>query len=87
MRVKLYSLFDASVGIYSQPFAAQTVGQAYRMIHELALSGDHAIGRYANEFSLYDLGWFDQVEGILETHIPVLVARAKDVLQTFEVQK
>ncbi|WNK14509.1 MAG: nonstructural protein [Microvirus sp.] len=87
MRVKLYSLFDASVGTYSQPFAAQTVGQAYRMIYELALGGDHAIGRYSNEFSLYDLGWFDQVDGVLETHIPVLVAKAKDILQTYEDRK
>lgn len=71
MKLKIYSVYDSKAGSYLQPFYAPTRGVALRMFENAALSDDHDFGRFSADFTLFELGEFDQNEGkfeLLEAH-------------------
>lgn len=65
MITKAFSLYDSKADIYMPPFFCGTVGQAIRSVVEAAADGRTTLGRYPQDFSLMELGSFDDVTGSL----------------------
>lgn len=59
MEVKVFTIFDEKAGAYLQPFFSDTVGLAVRTITELVNDPQHNFCKYASDFTLFQLGSFD----------------------------
>jgi hypothetical protein len=63
MLLNAYSFFDAKSGCYSPPFFFPHRGQALRAAIDLGGDLSTTIGRYPQDFTLYELGVFDDQSG------------------------
>lgn len=59
MRLNIYSVFDAAVGVYKRPFFAQADGEAIRAFGDIAADTDHEIGKHPEDYSLFRIGTWD----------------------------
>lgn len=65
MIYRAFSLFDLKADLYMPPFYAGQLGQAVRSVIEAAADTRTTLGRYPQDFSLMELGEFDDVTGQL----------------------
>lgn len=62
-----FSLLDTKTGHYSTPFFFNHRGHAIRAATELAASSDTTVGRHPSDFTLCEVGTFDDQTGQLRT--------------------
>lgn len=62
---KVYSVFDKKTGSWDNPFTARTHGEAERMFSGALKDNQTLIGQYPEDFSLWHVGTFDPVSGIV----------------------
>lgn len=63
MFLKMYTVYDDAAGAYLQPFFFSTNAQAIRGFTELANDPNHAFCKYAGQYTLFELGEFNQQDG------------------------
>lgn len=66
MKVKVCSVFDSKVGAFQQPFFARTAGEAVRMFEDAVKKPDSGFFAHPGDYSLFDLGSFDDSTGKFE---------------------
>lgn len=77
MIYKIYSCYDTKTASYMRPFFTQARGQAIRDFTEVANDPQSAICKYAGDFSLFELGEFDDSSAAWNLHNqPQLVCAA-----------
>jgi len=77
MEMKIYSVYDSKTEAFLQPFFMQAKGQAIRAFSELANDEKHQFGKYPEDFTLFEIGLFDDQKGSIVTHsTPVSVGLA-----------
>lgn len=59
MIYKVYSIYDSKTEGYLQPFYQQTKGQAVRGFTEVVNDKSSQIGKYPEDYTLFELGDFD----------------------------
>lgn len=59
MNTKMFSIYDTAIQAYMRPFFAQSAGQAVRMFEDLVMDPQHEINRHAEDYTLWQLGEFD----------------------------
>lgn len=73
MRFVMFSMFDAKSAVFLQPFVARSENDARR---QLALAFEDPnfrntpAGRFIEEFHLYELGSFDDENGVITASHP-----------------
>lgn len=77
---KVYSVRDAKVEAFLQPFFSPTMGAAIRSLSEAVNDPKHEFSRHAADYSLYALGEFDDSTGYLTPIDPVLVVPCKELI-------
>jgi len=55
----IFSVYDSKAGAYTQPFYAVNARVAIRMFTELANDPKHTFGTHPEDFTLFELGTFD----------------------------
>lgn len=80
---KIFTIFDEKVKSYSPPFYSVHKGQALRSWEELVNDGGKStISKYPKDFSLYELGEFDDQQAKVILHLqPEFVADALTYLR------
>lgn len=68
MLLKAFSIYDVKAENYNPPFFVHTVGIAIRHFQELANDEQTMICKYPEDYTLYDIGTFDDSCGILKPH-------------------
>lgn len=63
---KVFTVFDSAASAYLQPFFAQTKGLAIRYFTDAVNNEKHDFNRYADSYTLFELGEFDDVSGKFE---------------------
>lgn len=74
MTMKLFTVWDAKAEAYLQPFFCPTKGQALRSFSAAVNKPDHDLHLYAEDYSLFEIGEWDDSTGIitmLEHRIPL----------------
>lgn len=71
MIITAYSFYDSKVGIFHPPFFMLHRGQAFRAAMELGSDPSTQIGRHPADFSLFEVGTFNDQTGALEMTPPV----------------
>lgn len=65
MILKAFSLFDSKADVFMPPFFCGTVGQATRSVIEAAADQRSTLGKYPQDFALFELGEFEDATGEL----------------------
>ena len=62
---RCYSVFDSKAQAFLQPFFTGTKGMAIRMVEDLLADDSHQFTRHIEDYSLYEVGAFDDGKGLL----------------------
>lgn len=68
MDLKIYCLYDSKAEAYAQPFFMRSRGEAIRGFSELANDANTQVGRYPDDFTLFELGSWDPIKGTVSMH-------------------
>ncbi len=66
MRLIAFSVFDSKAEAFLRPFFTETVGLATRAISDAANDTTSEMHRHAEDYTLFQVGHFDQDKGVLE---------------------
>lgn len=80
MILYVFAIYDRQGDFYSNPFFIPHVGLARRTFGEMARDPDSQVGRYPADFSLYELGTFDNVSCKFTLGQPLFVCTAISTL-------
>lgn len=64
--LKIFTVYDSKAEAYLQPFYAQATGAAVRMFESAAKDPEHHFHKHAGDYTLFELGSFDEQTGKLE---------------------
>lgn len=70
MMLKMYSVFDSKAGAFLPPFFMHTDNVAKRTFYDCANDAAHMFSKHPEDYSLYDLGTFDDASATLVTKVP-----------------
>lgn len=84
MKLKAFAVFDKKAAAYLQPFFMLTRGQAVRSFGDAINDGEHQMAKHAADYVLYDVGCFDQENGVFETQAPVILVEGASLQQRGE---
>lgn len=59
MILKVFCVFDSKVEAYMAPFFLRSKGEAIRAFSDMAKDNNTNVGRYPDDFSLFELGEYD----------------------------
>ncbi len=59
MQTTIFTVYDDKAEAYLPPFFLNTVGEALRAFSELANDPNHAFCKYPSDFTLFQIGTFD----------------------------
>lgn len=62
----LYSIFDLTAEMYSEPKLAPTDGVFTRLVSDMIAEGNNQISNHPAEFAVYKLGTFNELTGNIE---------------------
>lgn len=66
----IYSVRDAKVEAFLQPFFSPTTGSAIRSLSDAVNDPKHEFFKHVNDYSLWLLGTFDDGSGVLTPETP-----------------
>ena len=76
MMRKMFCLYDTKAEIYHEPFYCRTVGEAERAVQMQVNDSSHHLSKFAEDYTLFEVGVFDTDKGILEP-LPTLHSISK----------
>jgi hypothetical protein len=70
---KIFTVFDAKAEIYLPPFYMHSKGEAIRAFQTSANDQNLQIGKYPEDFTLYEIGEYDDSTAEIKTikHLPL----------------
>lgn len=68
MRLKVFCCYDSKAEAYMQPFFMNSRGEAIRSWIDVVNDGKSAISRYPTDFTLFEIGEFDDSTGQVQMH-------------------
>ncbi len=68
MQLKIFSLYDEKIDAYMQPFFFPSKGHAVRAITDFTNDSSTSIGKYPEDFTLYELGEWDDGPASFSIH-------------------
>jgi len=80
MKLKIFSVFDAPVGAYLQPFFCRSNGEAIRSFQDACNDGKTQFAQHPNDYTLFYLGEWDDTGGVLDTSTPARVGSAAEMI-------
>ena len=71
MLMRMYSLYDSKTEAYIPPFYSKAKGDAIRQITQVIndANSKHDFAKYPEDFTLFELGVFDDSTGIITPHM------------------
>ena len=80
MKLLVFSVFDSKAAVFGQPIFVNTRGAAIRSFSDAVNKPDSPLARHAADYSLYQIGEYDDGTGELEGVKPDPVVTASSVL-------
>lgn len=62
---KLFAIYDVKAEFFMGPYCYRTIGEAQREFSALANDMNTAVGKNPEDFSLFELGSFDDTSGMV----------------------
>lgn len=67
MKNKMFTIYDSKAELFLQPFCYKTEGQAIRGFSETINDPQSQIFKYPDDYTLYEIGVFDDDTGTVES--------------------
>lgn len=67
---KCFAVHDAKAGAFLPPFFVLTRGVAFRSFEAAVLNSDHEFARFAEDYRLYELGEWEDLDAKFVLHDP-----------------
>lgn len=80
MRIKIFSVFDVKAGAYMTPFFSTTAGMAMRSFQDAVSDQSHQFHKHAADYTLFQIGEYDDEKGSLKSTEHVNLGSALEVL-------
>lgn len=75
--LKMFTVFDSKVGAYTNPILARSAGEAMRSFGAACCDVKHDFHRYAEDYTLFEIGEWDELTATIVTHItPLAICKA-----------
>lgn len=87
MKQNVYSVYDVKAGAYMRPFFTQTEGMATRAFIDEIANADSPLGKHPEDYSLYRVSEFDELEGRFIAQDPVLILTGNHVIASFHAKE
>ncbi|WNK12725.1 MAG: nonstructural protein [Microvirus sp.] len=81
MKLKIYSIYDAKVDAYSQPFYSPTNGSALRAFSDHVNEAGSNPNKHPEDYYLYELGEFNDQDGTITGNKPTRLGGAAEYLK------
>lgn len=65
MKQRIFSVYDVAAGMYKHPIFLRAPGEAVRMFQDLVVAGDNDVGKHPEDYSLVEIGEWDDGKGLL----------------------
>lgn len=79
MQIMVFSVFDSKAAAYLQPMFFQSKGVAIRAFCSAVSDPKHDFSRFAEDFTLFELGSFDDATAIFKMHMtPISLGKASE---------
>lgn len=79
MMVKAFCLYDSKLEAYLTPFFAPNRGVAMRHFADLVSNPEHAFGKHPEDYTLFELGDFDDVTANFIAGSPASICNGLDL--------
>lgn len=79
MKTIMCSIYDKATEAYMRPFTALSVGQAVRMFEDDTQNTESPINKHPEDYTLFQIGTFNDSNGELETMVPKPLRNAHEV--------
>lgn len=79
MMSKAYCLYDSKLEAYLTPFFAPNRGVAMRHFADLVANEDHPFGKHPEDYTLFELGDFDDVTAMFNASAPASICNGLDL--------
>ncbi len=67
MLLRAFTVYDSKVEGYLRPFFMQTPNEAIRAFTELVNDPQHQFGKHPEDYTLFEIGTFDESNGSIES--------------------
>lgn len=82
MVLKVYAVYDSKLEAYMQPFFMQSKGVALRALTETLTQRDHMFSKHPEDFTLFELGEYDDSNGKMLPHLtPIALCKANELIK------
>lgn len=68
MKLKIFTVYDSKAEAFLQPFFIKSKGHAIRAFQELTNDKTHQFGKYPADYTLFEIGEYDEEKGTIETY-------------------
>lgn len=65
MKLLAFTVHDSKADAFLRPYFADTVGLAVRAITEAVNDPSHDFHKHAEDFTMYEIGYFDPIKGVI----------------------
>ncbi|AXH74941.1 MAG: nonstructural protein [Microviridae sp.] len=79
MKLVVCAVHDKAVGAFLAPYFCRSKGEAIRAFTEACHDQGKPFGKNASDYTLYELGEYDDVGGVFQSHDPQRVLSALEV--------
>lgn len=76
MNIKVFSVLDAKIGAFAQPWFSPTREAGIRAFVEATRDPTTMLAKHPEDFALYELGEFNDETGIFSSSTPVALGTA-----------
>lgn len=80
MKLQVFTVRDAAVGSFLQPFFCRSHGEALRSFSDAVSNAEHQFAKHASDYALFFLGEFDDNSGVFDSREPERVVSANEIL-------
>ena len=78
----IFTVYDSAANAYLAPFVAKTAGLAVRMFEEMCTSEGHQFNKFPADYTLYQVGVWDEANGVVTETEKVDLGTAIQFLNT-----
>ena len=86
MKHKMFSVHDVKAGAYFPPWFLHQVGMAIRCFSDCVNDPEHNFGRHPADYTLFEIGEFDDSTGRVEAMVPESRGNGVDFLNAVVVE-
>lgn len=82
MIMEIYAVKDKQVNAFLQPFFSPTIGSALRSLGSVLNDPNHEFSKHVADYTLYKLGEFDDLTGVISAYSEPDLITALERLKT-----